>query len=217
MHRIRARLSYSNVISTLCLVLLLGGGTAYAASQLDKESVGARQLKKEAVTPAKLSKTSKATLTGPAGPKGDTGPQGPKGDTGSPGPSGFTRGFQKTESGTSIPLGTSLFATNAISLPVPAGTYFVTADMEFIGNGSNLAFCRLINGTGGPESEGPAREQAVPGGSATNLTMSGLFTVRAGQELNVECSRTNPGTTLNVDRINISAVQIQEKTDLPNE
>jgi hypothetical protein len=31
--------------------------------------------------------------------------------------------------------------------------------------------------------------------------------------LHVECARTNAGTTLNVDRIDITAVQIQEKTE----
>jgi hypothetical protein len=88
MHRIRDRFTYANVISTLCLALVLGGGTAYAASHLGKESVGTRQLKKEAVTPAKLSAAATAALTGPAGPKGATGaigpagPQGPKGDPG---------------------------------------------------------------------------------------------------------------------------------------
>ena len=94
MHRVRGKLTYSNVISTLCLVLLLGGGTAYAASHLGKESVGTRQLKKEAVTPAKLSKKAKVTLTGPAGPTGargadgQPGPQGPQGAQGPIGPIG---------------------------------------------------------------------------------------------------------------------------------
>jgi hypothetical protein len=91
MHRIRGKLTYSNVISTLCLVLLLGGGTAYAASHLRKESVGARQLKKEAVTPAKLSSAAKATLTGAAGPKGATGAQGPQGAQGVKGDPGATK------------------------------------------------------------------------------------------------------------------------------
>ena len=68
MHGIRSKLTYSNVVATLCLILLMGGGTAYAASQLDKESVGTRQLRKEAVTPTKLSKAAKAALTGPEGP-----------------------------------------------------------------------------------------------------------------------------------------------------
>ena len=91
MHRLRGNLTYSNVISTLCLVLLLGGGTAYAASRLGKESVGTKQLKKGAVTPAKLSKRAKVTLTGPAGPTGPPGADGspgPQGAQGSQGPTG---------------------------------------------------------------------------------------------------------------------------------
>jgi hypothetical protein len=92
MHRIRGKLTYANVISTLCLILLVGGGTAYAAAEmLPKNSVGSKQIKKEAVTPAKLSKAAKATLTGPkgaAGATGATGPQGPKGDSGPKGDRG---------------------------------------------------------------------------------------------------------------------------------
>jgi hypothetical protein len=82
-HRFRRQLTYSNVISTLCLTLILGGGTAYAASELGKESVDTKQLAKEAVTPAKLSKAAKATLSGPAGPTG------PKGSAGAAGPAGL--------------------------------------------------------------------------------------------------------------------------------
>lgn len=208
-----------NVVATTALFLVLAGGTAFAASRmLPRNSVGAKQIKKGAVTPAKLSPATKSTLTGPSGAsgpqglKGPSGPQGPKGDTGSPGPSGLTHGFEKTEAGDSVALGTSPFGTTAVSLAVPAGTYFVSSNMEFIGSGANLALCRLINGTGGVESEGPAREQSVPAGDAENLTMSGLFTVRSGQEMHVQCSRTNPATTLNVDRIDITAVQVQEST-----
>jgi hypothetical protein len=88
MHRIRGKLTYSNVVASLALFLVLGGGTALAASQLEKESVGTSQLKKGAVTPAKLSKASKATLTGPRGLKGATGAQGPRGDAGAKGDRG---------------------------------------------------------------------------------------------------------------------------------
>jgi hypothetical protein len=93
MQRLRGKLNYSNVISTVCLFLLLGGGTAFAASQLGKESVGTNQLKKAAVTPAKLSAAAKAGMQGPAGPagaKGSTGATGPKGATGAQGPKGDT-------------------------------------------------------------------------------------------------------------------------------
>jgi hypothetical protein len=89
MKRLQGHLTYSNVISTLCLLLLVGGGTAWAAGkELGKESVGTKQLKKEAVTPAKLSKASKAALTGSAGPRGPEGPKGDAGPKGEPGAKG---------------------------------------------------------------------------------------------------------------------------------
>jgi hypothetical protein len=50
----RPKLTYSNVISTVCLFLLLGGGAAYAASSLGKNSVGTKQLKNNAVTGSKV-------------------------------------------------------------------------------------------------------------------------------------------------------------------
>ncbi|HET9593151.1 MAG TPA: hypothetical protein VFP17_09570 [Solirubrobacterales bacterium] len=76
----RTKLSYANVIATLALFLALGGG-AYAATQLPKNSVGSKQLKKGAVTPAKLNGAAKATLTGPVGPAGPQGPAGASGAT----------------------------------------------------------------------------------------------------------------------------------------
>ncbi len=75
MNRLRAKLTYANVVSTLCLFLLLGGA-AYAASQLPKNSVGAKQIKRGAITPAKLAAATKrafAPVTGPQGPPGAAG------------------------------------------------------------------------------------------------------------------------------------------------
>lgn len=86
MKKLTGRLSYANVVSTLCLFLLLGGGAALAASALPKNSVGTKQLKNAAVTPPKLSKAAKRTLTGAQGPLGPVGPQGPRGERGEPGP-----------------------------------------------------------------------------------------------------------------------------------
>lgn len=54
MNPIRRHLTYANVVSTICLFLVLGGATAFAAKQLARNSVGAKQLKKNAVTAAKL-------------------------------------------------------------------------------------------------------------------------------------------------------------------
>jgi hypothetical protein len=88
MNRVRAKLTYANVVSSLCLVLLVGGGTAFAASQLEKESVGTKELAKAAVTPAKLSKAAKKGMVGPAGATGATGPQGAQGPAGPAGAAG---------------------------------------------------------------------------------------------------------------------------------
>ncbi len=208
MHRIRGSLTYSNVMVTLLALLVLGGGTAYAASHLGKESVGARQLKKGAVTPAKLSKATTATLTGA---KGATGPQGAQGPQGTPGPSGIVRAFRTSNSiRPAAHLAMSLFSTEALSLAVPPGHYFVTANLGLEAvTTANTAECRLINGHGGPESEGPDAEQALPGNSAMNLTMSDLFVVRSGQELNVECSRDAEGG-VEVRDVNIVAVEVQQ-------
>jgi hypothetical protein len=52
--RIRSRLSYANVISTLALFLVLGGGAAIAATELKPNSVGTAQLKAQTVTGAKI-------------------------------------------------------------------------------------------------------------------------------------------------------------------
>lgn len=100
----RLRLTYANVISTLSLFLVLGGG-AYAASTLPKNSVGTPQLKAAAVTPAKLSSAAKAALTGPVGATGARGERGERGEqgvrglegerglTGERGPIGPSEGF----------------------------------------------------------------------------------------------------------------------------
>ncbi len=60
MSRIRSRLTYANVMSSLAVFLVLGGATAFAAG-LAKNSVGSKQLKKNAVTTAKLKKNAITT------------------------------------------------------------------------------------------------------------------------------------------------------------
>ncbi len=79
-----SRLSYANVIATIALFVALGGG-AYAATQLPKNSVGSAQIRKGAVTPAKLSNSAKSAFSGPKGSTGARGPEGPRGQQGIPG------------------------------------------------------------------------------------------------------------------------------------
>jgi len=78
---LREKLTYANVMATIAVFLVLGG-SAYAATQLPKNSVGAKQLKNGSITPPKLSGAAKKALQGAKGATGATGPQGPAGAAG---------------------------------------------------------------------------------------------------------------------------------------
>jgi hypothetical protein len=76
----RPKLSYANVISTIALFVALGG-TSYAVA---RNSIGTAQLKKSAVTSAKVKNGT--LLSGDLAPSarvGQRGPRGPQGPSGS--------------------------------------------------------------------------------------------------------------------------------------
>jgi hypothetical protein len=103
--RVRRHLSFANVTSVMALMIALGG-TSYAAIKLPRNSVGATQIKSNAVTSAKVKNGSLGAVdfkasalprgpAGPAGPGGAAGTpgtpggQGPQGDPGAPGTPGL--------------------------------------------------------------------------------------------------------------------------------
>jgi hypothetical protein len=57
----RRHLTYANVLATLAAAVVVLGGSAYAASQLAKNSVGSKQLKKNSVTANKIKKNAVTT------------------------------------------------------------------------------------------------------------------------------------------------------------
>lgn len=59
MKKIRKRLTYANVMSSIAVFLVIGGATAFAA--LGKNTVGTKQLKKNAVTAAKIKNNAVTT------------------------------------------------------------------------------------------------------------------------------------------------------------
>ncbi|MBX5441219.1 MAG: hypothetical protein IRZ32_06785 [Solirubrobacteraceae bacterium] len=89
MRKLRPRLTYANVASSLALFLAVSGGTAIAAA-----TIGTKDIKNGAVTTSKIAngavtgaKVKNGSLTAadfapgslPAGPQGPQGPQGPPG------------------------------------------------------------------------------------------------------------------------------------------
>ncbi len=154
MKRLAVKLTYANVMATVALFLALGGGTVYAATKmLPKNSVGAAQLKKGAVTPAKLSKATDQALRGPAGP---TGPQGTPGKEGAPG--------VNLTATTTLPSGTT--ETGNFSVAGGGAPAFLAATADFVQplpatlDGSHIELLRQ-NQTSGPHCPGPG--VAAPG------------------------------------------------------
>ncbi len=164
MSRLRAltsRLTYGNVVASLALFVALGG-TSYAIAS---NSVGTKQLKRNAVTSSKvrngtlrardihkaslgadrLTAAARASLTGQTGPKGATGLTGAKGATGAAGPSNTYA--SATEAGVSI---SALPGTIAREVTVPAGDYVVSATAA-LDNGqaqANAPYCSLTGPNG---------------------------------------------------------------------
>ena len=154
MRSIRSHLTYANVVSTLCLVLLLGGG-AYAADKLAKNSVGSKQIKANAVKDAELAKNA---VTSPKVADGsllgkDFGPdQLPQGPPGEP----ATRLFAVVNGTT----GNLKNGSGAISASRSStGTYAVSFDRSLTG-------CAVIAtaGVGNPNVVGDVYQ---PGSTAT--------------------------------------------------
>lgn len=108
------RLTYSNIVATIALVLAVGGGSAVAATHLARGSVGSRELKDRSVritdlrrdarppTRARIAQVATETVTtgevldalkgavqGTAGRDGAQGPAGPQGATGPQGAPGI--------------------------------------------------------------------------------------------------------------------------------
>jgi hypothetical protein len=208
MNFLRQRLTYANVIATLALFLVLGGG-AYAATQLPRNSVGTGQLKPEAVTAGKIAKKTRNQLQGARGPAGAQGPQGKagaKGATGAKGAQGV-RGDkgEKGEPGNgpalevfaaSKPLSTvsgSIAAEN-----VPAGFYAVSANAVIESATASVIACTL-NGTG-------TATGYVEASKPVTLSLSEVRNVGSGGTAVLSCSGTTGGT---VTYANVIATQVK--------
>lgn len=84
----REKLLHPATIIATCALLVAIGGSGYAISRLPANSVGTAQLKKNAVTSAKVKDGSLLARDFKAGqvPRGERGPQGERGATGATGP-----------------------------------------------------------------------------------------------------------------------------------
>ena len=214
---LRPKLSYANVMVTLLAFVVLCGGGAYAASHLGKGSVGTPQLKKNAVTSAKVKDGAlkardfaKGVLL--AGPKGDTGLRGAQGTPGT------SHGYEATGSVNYDKFSASLYGSTVVSLPVPPGPYFATAtaEVETVNPTPSTVSCRLIDGNGGSESSWAASgsQPVRADGTSDSLTLSAVFNVVQAKSINLQCSKSLEASSARVTEANIVAVSIGDATHL---
>lgn len=229
--RLRGKLTYANVMVSLLALVVLGSGSAYAAGQLlGRGTVGTKQLKRGAVTSAKVRNKSLRAIDfapgqlpggsrgsegkrGADGKRGATGPRGPegaRGPAGPAGPQGPSRAFQAHGSAASVD--SASFGTTPVSLAVPAGAYVATATLEAeVGDAKPATIsCRLVNGSGGTGSASTERSQNLPLTGSETLALSAGFHVSAGQSLNLQCNRSGESEQVRILAANVVAVQVGE-------
>jgi hypothetical protein len=219
---IRRRLSYANVVSTLCLFILLGGG-AYAATNAGTGVVhgcvaadGTLRIVKSAhkcssrARSLTFNQRGARGARGPAGPAGAAGPAGPagaagaKGDQGAPGPSHV---FASSSPFSSIVSSGSQVGT----LAVPAGAYSISAKLwveaSDTGTFEYSADCTLNAGTDSDDSH-------IQSGSTSGydsdvpMSMALVHTFASSAAVTVRCGGSGSPITLLAHNIVITATAV---------
>ena len=167
--RSRPRLSYANVTATIAVFIALGG-SAYAAVQIPRNSVGTKQLRKNAVTSLKVKDGTLALRDFKTAEqeklKGSTGAQGPAGPQGPPGAAGATNVVVRRVDAGPLPGGVFTFVV-AKCLP---GERATGGGAGFDGNGGNEIIQQSYPGTStGTEGFRPAVSGEVPTAWVTGI------------------------------------------------
>ena len=145
--RLRLRPSPAMVVACAALFVSLGG-VGYAAITLPKNSVGTKQLKRNAVNSAKVKKHSLLRSDfkrgqiprGPQGAKGIQGTQGPKGDPGTP----ATRLWAYVSATGTLRGGSGVVASSRDSL----GDFRVTFNQSIVNCAATANYLRSVGDSG---------------------------------------------------------------------
>ena len=216
--KVKAGLTYANVIATLALFLALGGG-AYAAIKLPKNSVGSKQIKSNAVNSSKLKDGSllskdfragqlPAGAQGPVGPRGADGTNGTNGTNGDTGPRGPSDAYyaQETNGG-----------QTTLAVTVPAGDYAASGDGRVTNsNGQSgttpdgATECNLEAG-GDPAAKatttatvpGTGLSTSNVGGGSASVSLHGSFHLDVEGTITMSCTNSPKSAQSVLKRIRI--------------
>jgi hypothetical protein len=207
-------------LALLALLIVFGGGSAYAATTLvPNNSVGSAQVINGSLQKKDLTPKAVAALKGNRGPVGKAGPAGPtglqgskgdKGDTGATGPSDAFAGFKNGP--VTLPFSATTFTILA-HLPLPAGKYviFATANItNNAGTGYTDARCQLVASTGDVDEAEVALQDVNTVGSAHAGSMAlNVVADMSAAAGGVDLTCRNEGTgSSNARFIRISAIRV---------
>jgi hypothetical protein len=226
MSRLRAKLTFSNVVAVLALFVALTGG-ALAAGNAFVNSVGVIQGcvgKGGALTVVKAGRRCAKHTTSLAFDQ--TGPRGLPGSTGSPGAAGAADAYQSYAEGPTDFTATTSGFQQVVALSLPAGSWTVTAKVEVVVastttdiSGEAAWYCRLVDGTSSDEDfdDGPLEGHGgtVAAGDYTNfaaaMPLQLAFRETGPTTIDVECQNADPiaSTTYTASDASIDATQVQ--------
>ena len=204
-----------NAIAWIALFVALGG-VSYAAVKLPANSVGTRQLKRNAVTSSRVKNRSLLAVDFrrgqlPRGAKGSAGPQGPagpKGDSGAAGPIGPSSASEIEVAG---PVAASAGAATTVATlsGLSAGAYVITAKTEVQnpGAGDGESRCTL---TAGDQSD--ASEEHIHNAPAAGQTHVDQLTQTFGGTGTATLACTPTGQAMNYVQAKIVAVRLGAET-----
>ena len=210
LQRLISHLSYANVVATGALVLATTGG-AYAATQLPRDSVGARQIRTAAVrssdvkdgsllsrdfAPGQLPAGPQGSpgIQGPQGPKGDKGDQGDKGDRGDQGDRGPSEAFDQT---------TPFFLRN-----LPPGSYAITAKVGLAGGTGRVQLGCSLSAGAAVLDEAQASASTASGNTNLVVPMQALATFSKTTTVVMSCSGSATAGSSKFDSPQLSAVRV---------
>lgn len=221
MREISKRLTYANVMSTLAVFMVLGGGAAVASNHiLPKNSVGTPQLKKNAVTKAKIKKNAidssrirDGSLLAQDFKAGHlpAGPTGAQGAPGAPGPRGPSDGRASSVNG-NVQLGTSEASPLVVdSLALAPGKWLVVGETALtnISNAERSAWCSL-NGNGAQLGRTRAFDEAAGTQRSSDATVLGAIDLPEGGSVEFRCWASGAGVwTPASSRPALIAIQVE--------
>jgi len=205
MDRVRGRLSYANVMSTIGVMLALGG-TSYAAIKLPSNSVGSAQIRSDAVRASELAPNAVTSgnvknrsllatdfalgqlPTGATGANGATGATGATGAQGTVGPAGVVGAVTVQREDFTVTEG----MTVSIQVSCPAGTKALgggSALDDANAEGIYLTASRPLRSTPGADGDKPLDGESFDAWRVTWRNMTGQTATTAASAW-VVCAQT---------------------------